>query len=101
MKRVLVRYRVKPDRVSENEALVRAVYDELATSQPAGLRYVTFRLDDGVSFAHLAETDTDGDANPLSEVAAFRRFQAGISERCDEQPIVTELEKIGSFGIFE
>ena len=29
MQHVMVRYRVQPDRVAENEALVRAVYDEL------------------------------------------------------------------------
>ena len=28
MRRVMVRYRVKPERVKENEALVRAVYEE-------------------------------------------------------------------------
>ena len=30
MRQVMVRYKVKPDRVEENEQLVRAVYDELA-----------------------------------------------------------------------
>ena len=30
MKRVMVRYRVKPDQVEANEALVRAVFEELA-----------------------------------------------------------------------
>ena len=30
-RRVIVRYKVKPDRVAENEELVRAVYDELAS----------------------------------------------------------------------
>lgn len=30
MKLTVVRYRVKPDRVAENEELVRAVYRELA-----------------------------------------------------------------------
>ncbi|HWF52714.1 MAG TPA: hypothetical protein VG294_18870 [Solirubrobacteraceae bacterium] len=101
MKRVLVQYRVKPDRVVENEALVRAVYDELVTTRPAGIRYATFRLEDGVSFAHLSETDTSDGANPLSALAAFKRFQTAISERCDEQPIVTELQEIGSFRMFE
>ena len=42
MRRVMVRYKVKPDRAAENEALVRAVYEELARTQPAGLHYATF-----------------------------------------------------------
>ena len=35
MRRVLVRYKVKPDRVAENEDLVRAVYAELNGRTPA------------------------------------------------------------------
>ena len=43
----MVRYKVKPDQVERNEQLVRAVYEELRTTAPVGLRYGTFRLDDG------------------------------------------------------
>jgi len=53
MKQVIVRYRVKPERAAENEELVRAVYAELQETKPAGLRYATFQLDDGVSFVHI------------------------------------------------
>ena len=100
MSKVMVRYKVKPDRAAENEALVRAVYDELQRTQPAGLRYATFRLDDGVSFVHLASSDTEGGRSPLSEVGAFQRFQQDIGDRCDEAPVVTELHEIGSFHVF-
>jgi hypothetical protein len=93
----MVRYKVKPDRVEENEALVRAVYEELHRDEPAGLRYATFRLDDGVSFVHVAATD-DGQS-PLTEVEAFERFQADIRDRCDEPPVVTELHEIGAFRL--
>ncbi len=68
---------------------------------PPGFRYATFRLEDGVSFAHLSEADTEDGTSPLSKVAAFMRFQAGISERCDEPPTVAELTEIGSFRMFE
>jgi hypothetical protein len=95
MRQVMVRYKVKPDRVAENEALVRAVYDELHGTEPAGLRYATFRQDDGVSFIHVAQTE-DG-VDPLSGVAAFARFQEGIGERCDEAPVVTVLHEVGSY----
>jgi hypothetical protein len=98
MRRVMVRYRVKPDRAAENEALVRAVYDELERTEPAGLRYATFKLDDDVSFIHVAETEAG--RNPLSDVKAFKEFQRDIGERCDEAPVVTELREIGSFRFF-
>jgi L-rhamnose mutarotase len=63
MRRVIVRYTIKPDRVAENERLVRAVYEELHRVELAGIRYATFRLDDGVTFVHIASVETDdGDA---------------------------------------
>jgi hypothetical protein len=95
MRHVMVRYKVKPERAAENEELVRAVYDELHRTEPAGLRYATFQLDDGVSFVHLASTE-DGQ-NPLPQVEAFQRFQENIRDRCDEVPVVAQLREIGSF----
>jgi hypothetical protein len=98
MKRVIVRYRVKPERVAENEELVRGVYAELQEAAPGGLRYGTFRLDDGVSFVHIAEHDDD---NPLRRIAAFQRFQEGIGDRCDEAPVAVEMHEIGSYRLLE
>jgi hypothetical protein len=98
MRQVMVRYKVKPDRVAENEELVRAVYDELGGVAPEGLRYATFRLEDGVSFVHLAIQTEDGQT-PLAQLDAFQRFQANIGDRCDEPPAVTDLSLIGSYRL--
>jgi hypothetical protein len=99
MKRVMVRYKVKPERVPENEALVRAVYEELHRVAPEDLRYATFRLADGVGFVHVSSTETEDGRNPLTEIEAFARFQEAIGERCDEPPVVTELTEIGSYRL--
>ena len=92
----MVRYKVKPDQVERNESLVRAVYEELQRTAPAGLRYATFRMDDGVSFVHLASVDGGG-ANPLQSVEAFARFQEGIAERCDEPTSASSTATGGSY----
>jgi hypothetical protein len=97
MRQVIVRYRVKPDRVEENEALVRAVYEELHQTEPEGLRYATFRLDDGVSFVHIAFTE-EGE-NPLPKLEAFQRFQENIRDRCEEPPVVTEVSTVGAYRL--
>ena len=101
MRQVMVRYKVKPDRAADNEELVRAVYGELEQTQPAGLRYATFLLADGVTFVHLAAIDTDDGQSPLSDVEAFTRFQESIGDRCVEAPVATELREIGSYRLFE
>jgi hypothetical protein len=95
----MVRYKVKPDRALENEQLVRAVYDELGRTEPSGLRYATFQLDDGVSFVHIA-LETEEGHSPLPHLTAFKAFQKNIGERCDEAPVVSELRTIGAFHLF-
>jgi hypothetical protein len=100
MRRLIIRYKVKPDRVGENEKLVRAVYDELHQARPAGFRYATFRLDDGQTFVHIASHENDEGSNPLSGIAAFGRFSDGIAGRCEEPPQVTEMHEIGSYRLF-
>jgi hypothetical protein len=95
MHQVMVRYRVKPDRVAENEQLVRAVYEELARTDPGGFRYATYRLEDGVTFVHIAQGETERPT--LGQVEAFRRFTADISERVEEAPVTSQLQTIGSY----
>jgi hypothetical protein len=100
MRRIMVRYKVKPEQAAKNEELVRAVYDELDRTRPSGIRYATFQLDDGVSFIHLASHETEDGTNPLTELQAFQQFQENIRERCDEPPVLAELREIGSFRLF-
>jgi hypothetical protein len=100
MSRVMVRYVVKPGQVQRNEELVRAVYDELRRTRPAGLRYATFRVGDSGAFVHLSSTETADRRSPLLGLQSFRDFQAGIAERCEEAPVVVELHEIGSFGVW-
>jgi len=92
MRQVMVGYKVKPDQVERNEELVRAVYDELHELSPNGFRYSTFKLDDGVSFVHIARG-----TSPLPGLGAFRRFQEDIEARCDEPPVVREVTTVGSY----
>jgi hypothetical protein len=75
------------------------VYDELSRVQPEGLNYATFKLEDGVTFVHVARTN--GEGNPLTGLDAFKAFQQGIPDRCEEQPVFTELETIGAYRAFD
>jgi hypothetical protein len=92
---VVVRYKTKPDRADENQAFIEKVFTELAASRPGGLRYMTLRLDDGVSFVHIAAVEGD---NPLASVAAFAEFQREIADRCQEPPVATQATVVGSYG---
>ena len=94
----IVRYTTEPEQADNNEELVRDVYAELATSKPEGLRYATLRLDDRVSFVHIAVLD--GENNPLNSCAAFAAFQAGIADRCTIAPTAADADLVGSYQLF-
>jgi hypothetical protein len=94
----MVRYKVRPGRGPENETLVKAVYEQLNRERPDELHYATFKLPDGVSFMHIV-IETDQPGRILNEVAAFNAFVADIESRCDEPPVVTELNLVGSYGV--
>ena len=100
MKRIMVRYKVKPDQAGENQQYVEQVFAELQRTSPPGLRYATFKQKDGVSFVHVASIETESGDNPLQRLPAFQAFQVGIKERCDEQPVVIELDEVGSYRFF-
>jgi hypothetical protein len=97
MKRVVVRYKVKADRLEEHEALVRNVFAELATARPAGLAYHALKLEDGVSFIHVATVSTADGQNPLSSLPAFKAFVANIADRCEEKPVNSPAIAIGAY----
>ena len=97
MKTILVRYKVKPEFADENQRLIEQVFAQLARDKPAQLRYQSFRLDDGVSFMHIATREGGADDSPLLKVEAFKAFVAGIKDRCVEPPVQTEVGPIGRY----
>ena len=101
MKQVMVRYKVKPESADENRRLVENVFEELNENRPEGLRYMTFQLDDGVSFVHVASIETEDGTNPLGATEAFKAFQSELKARCDELPAAIELNEVGSYRFFE
>lgn len=101
MRRVLVRYQVRPEHAAANRRLVEEVFAALAAATPPGLRYATFVEADGVSFVHLASIETADGVNPLAAVAAFQRFTATLGERAVAPPTVTELDPIGSYRLLD
>jgi len=98
MKATVVRYQAKPERADENQQLIEAVFAELEEREPKGFTYQAFRLEDGVSFVHVAiEHDID-DPDSLQDVPAFQAFLAGIADRCDIPPVAKGATIVGGYN---
>jgi hypothetical protein len=80
VKRVMVRYTVKPERAAENVELVRAVYDELHGAQAA----------EGLGFDIRRSTSSRPRMN-TSPSPTYRPSGAsrGIPESCEDAPVVS------------
>jgi hypothetical protein len=94
----IIRYRTKSDQADANAKLVEAVYDELHRTNPDGVSYATFRLNDQVTFLHVVEVRQE--PNPLFAVKAFGEFQADIAGRVDQPPVTEDLTEVGSYRFF-
>jgi hypothetical protein len=97
MKTVLVRYTTRDDKADENEELIRAVFDQLRSNAPAGLRYDAYKLADRSGFVHLATIDTADGSNPLVTLDAFARFTTELGERCTEGPVALDLIRVDGY----
>jgi hypothetical protein len=97
MKTIMVRYKTSEEAGDTNEALVRAVFEELRARASGGIRYASYRLPDGVTFIHVASLDMP-EENPLAALPSFKVFQGQLRDRCVEPPVVTELRVVGSYG---
>lgn len=99
MNTIIVRYKVMADHADENIKLVEAVFAELKTQQSTDVRYATFAADDGVTFFHFASVD-DGVENPIPQLEAFKAFQKGLMDRCEEKPTPISVSEVGSYRFF-
>jgi hypothetical protein len=91
----LVRYRVKPEALSEHRSLIGAVFDALQERAPEDIGYMVVELGDG-RFVHF-KTDLREAAFDLSDLPEFKAFTRDIAARCDEQPQASEARIVGNY----
>lgn len=92
---IVVRYRTTPEAAEENQRLIQAVFAALGTARPAGLRYTTYRLEDGVSFVHVA---SGAGRAALGALPAFQEFQRDIAARVESGPDAVPAEVVGTYA---
>jgi quinol monooxygenase YgiN len=96
MSHTIVTYTVKPGIEEDNAALVRAVFEELATDRPDGFRYVVFQASDSGEFVHLY-TDEGAAPGTLQQQPAFQAFVAGAADRHQQPATFRQFELVGSY----
>lgn len=96
MMRIMFTCELKPDAVDEDSALLTEVYTELESRRPAGMRYDTFRAEDGVTLVSFVELEQGPDV--MQGLPAFQRYRATLEDRCVRPPSMTVLDEVGTYS---
>jgi hypothetical protein len=99
MKVLMVRSKVKEESVAEVEAAIRELFSAIERARPAGVRYASSRLEDGVTFVALLGLD-EGVDNPLRALPEFVKFQEDLKQWIAEPPTPEQLSVVGSYRLF-
>ncbi len=92
MSQKLVRYRVKPEKIEENQRLIEGVFRELHAKSPKDVRYLVIKLSDG-TFCHLFEDNS----KTIPTLEAFAAFRNGGEQRRLEEPEQLEATVVGNY----
>jgi len=87
----IVRYKVKPEFVAENERLSHAVFERLRRDAPSGVVYSLFKEADGQSFVHLFVNLREDSSDVLTETPEFQAFTADGAARWEVPAEVVRL----------
>jgi hypothetical protein len=88
----LIRYRVKPEKIEENQQLVQQVFRELQVKSPEDVRYLVLKLSDG-TFCHLVEDE----GRTIATLDAFAAFRRGGDDRRVDEPQQLEATVVGNY----
>jgi hypothetical protein len=79
---------------------VRAVFEELEQTRPAGFRYAVFQAAGAREFVHLY-TDEGAAPGALQQLSAFQAFVTGAADRHEQSATFTGFELIGAYRTFD
>lgn len=97
MKQVLINYIVKTEKVHENIALIKNVFNQLHAEKPAGVKYTAYKMGENV-FIHIAQFETEEAHEEFTRLESFMAFRKDMKARQIERPITNTIEEIGDFS---
>lgn len=97
MKKVFIQYKIKSEQVSNVEALIKKVFDDLRSESPDSISYSAQRLEDGQTFIHTYIAD-ENVKNPIVGLSSFKELQEFIKFNYAEKPVSIELSDIDSYN---
>lgn len=96
---MMIRAKVKEERVADVEAAATAMFSAIERARPEGVRYASCRIADSATFVILLQLE-EGTENPLTAVPEFGEFQANLRDWIAEPPVTERATVVGSYNLF-
>lgn len=96
---MMIRAKVREDKVADVEAAATEMFSAIERAQPGGVRYASCRLADSATFVILLQLE-EGTENPLTAVPEFGEFQANLRDWLAEPPTTEQATVVGSYNLF-
>ena len=96
---LMVRAKIKEENVADARAAIEEVIQALEQAQPAGVRYASYLIGDGVTFVALLKLEDDG-GHPLGGFPAYQEMVENLKQWYAEPPAVEQMTVTGSYGLF-
>ena len=96
---LMVRAKIKEENVADARAAIEKVIHALEEAQPAGVRYASCLLSDGVTFVALLKLEDDG-GHPLRGFPAYQEMVEDLKQWYAEPPAAQQMTVTGSYGLF-
>ena len=96
---LMVRAKIKEENVADARAAIEKVIQTFEQAQPAGVRYASCLLSDGVTFVALLELKDDG-GHPLRGFPAYQEMVESLKQWYAEPPAAERMTVTGSYGLF-
>ncbi len=100
MTEFFIHYIIQEDKVSENIARVREVFNSLNKTPIKGLSYSSYLMGENL-FVHIARFEDDEVISDFSAQREFKKFLTELEFRLKEEPIKNDIREIGFYRNIE
>ena len=100
MKEFFIHYIIQEDKVSENIARVREVFNSLNKTPIKGMSYSSYLMGDNL-FVHIARFEDEMVLSDFATQVAFQKFLDELEFRLKEEPIENNIREIGFYRNIE
>jgi hypothetical protein len=99
MTTMMLRSTMHEENAADVQAALEKVFQALEQEQPAGVRYTSIRLGDGVTFVALLELENVED-NPMAALPAYAELLENLKQWQEGPPALEQITVIGSYRLF-